>query len=1603
MGTSPLSFKETEIIRKSLIVRNLKPYRKPGIFTPPNIVTYPTELQDFSVIDSPDVLIDNSPFSDNLYKINEFGPNGGFNKTINYNNVVSSGPNKGEYGPFPPYTDAIENYSISYQKASSIINQYGPPGGFQTPYNIGLVQRAKGVLAPYWGPPSFRPSLYSPYAVLLSSDPLGSDGTLSLDSEPRRFDIGVALKASLKARVDQNIRTETIGRLTFLESLRDPFEVAQVLAGKRPIVSKDWTITVPSNFIGKAADILNRLAGTYYPVSPIPGDYFDEDMTQNNLGRTQQTVVGQAVAGAFGTRGSRGRTPSDLFLKNTGSGQKFQLQSNIEQNKFRPAFSEDAVSGIFSFNLSNLTKGNFYVGSKDQDPGTLTSPPGALPKDETGREINAPVYGPEVLGNNYENNIQIQNGFAGKSYEDAGGIQGGFTWVSPKYSKNAGKNVAPGGDYTTNNPTFNSISDKFNAGKSTNYEFKPGSILDDTQRLVDSQPNGALRLTHVGNAIDQVSKVFSDGYKELTKGSRVISYTNDSGTETGREYCRVFAKDKPYLNYENLQKQKGSIYQFVNSVITSTYNLNIVPTSNNVNPTAVEKNVTKYMFSIENLAWRTSNKEGFRVSDLPACERGPNGGRVMWFPPYGLTFNEDSRPSFNENTFIGRPEPVYTYKHTSRSGSLSFKIVVDHPSILNLIVNKVLANADRETADNIIDSFFAGCKEYDLYDLAQTYNTIPASDLVYFQTIVNTVTPQNPASQEFAQPINQSQPSPIIPQQTKPSELNWNKYKNLGFYFYNDYPDPNTRLTQTTSAYDTEYQFLISKENTFIEVASRNNFQTEMQNFFDDIVIDNFSTVGDKLIPEIKKVLDDGTAKSITISLIGSASAPATRSYNVDLSKRRIDSVKDYFENKLGSYIQSGKLKLDSGIARGEEESNAILYSYNKNTKSQPYSCTDLDTKNIPYNKIFSVQASACRRVAIKDITYVPGDIPQAPPPPEISAVPPKQEQTTGQQPKEAPKPVTTTTIQQKIKNDVSKRIIRSLLSECNYFDILKSTDPVVFDSIKDKIKYFNPTFHSMTPEGLNSRLTFLQQCTRPGDTIPTIGLDGKPVTDVATNTSFGAPPVLVLRIGDFYNTKIIPTSLSFKYENFDLNPEGIGMQPMICDVTLSFNFIGGSGLKEPIEKLQNALSFNYYANTEMYDERAESTEDREQFNQKFISALGLTETETTTSVSQATPVSSSLGGATIGEIKSTTTSAATSGTSSVVYGNISYTKVFDGFVTQSKNYFNGVYNFLNDTLKNYNYGVLQNVTNVLKYNTGKFNQYITPQDVSLFGSPVNVQNRFTYFFSQLQNKISNGSLSQITFLEQNRNVKNSVVRDLKRNYSNYVSGYSTTFLTKLSTSIQSLNTLEQDFIFTIDKLNYILTQRDGYLVKGEPLVYKITGGTTISGITTDMTTIGTYNNQFIDKLTDGDFPPYVSQSFKYQTEIFPVSKYGFTTTESKLEYMLMSDVYINDYNNFITKLTEGITDTISLTIINDEFGNVKSTFETAYNTELSIVNDNKDTINKDILNVVGINVGLDRTCSYTTEFTPTNDDKTRLVKLLNPNNDSDVDNPYNFKKKFKL
>ena len=118
---SPLSFSATLLLRNKLLVRNLKPYTKPGAFSS-SYTPAPGDLvqNDYSVIDSPDALIDSDPYADKLYVTNVYGPNGGFDKNINgLINTSSPTSNKGPYGPYPPYTSALQDYSTSFQKKRS--------------------------------------------------------------------------------------------------------------------------------------------------------------------------------------------------------------------------------------------------------------------------------------------------------------------------------------------------------------------------------------------------------------------------------------------------------------------------------------------------------------------------------------------------------------------------------------------------------------------------------------------------------------------------------------------------------------------------------------------------------------------------------------------------------------------------------------------------------------------------------------------------------------------------------------------------------------------------------------------------------------------------------------------------------------------------------------------------------------------------------------------------------------------------------------------------------------------------------------------------------------------------------------------------------------------------------------------------------------------------------------------------------------------------------------------------------------------------------------------------------------------------------------------
>jgi outer membrane protein OmpA-like peptidoglycan-associated protein len=1645
MANSPLSFVSSSSFRDTLMARNLSPYNVQGVYTSPvNQTNYETILSDFNVIDSPNELISNSPYANQAYPLNEYGPEGGFNQTITFNGpILPIMSNQGEYSPNETQMDLLNETFID---TAYIQNTYGPIGGYQYMVTITDLQLNNNVYQPYWNPPLFTPSSYSPYSILLSSDPAGSDGLLSQDSFIAKLG-AIELKNAFEARVAAEIYQNTVG-LVNLDSLQDPFEASLIATGQEPLIYRNWRITVPENPIVAGIDLATRLASAYWPVSPIPGDYFEVD---NLNGQTQQTsqalnVVNQLTGGFLGPILNRNRTASEIFLANTGNGQRSVLFRNIKYNRYQPAYDGNfgGILGIgqgivnLALDLINPNNGTlvggYYVGSRNAEPSFITSPANQIPVNAFGQQDPSPVYGPSELGILYEGNQERLNfGLAGKSYTDGGSLDGGFVWTSPKYKGNAGFNATPGGGSGSADNEFNIVAGNYVSSESTNLTFKETSILDQTQRLIDSADNvsGINRLKHVGNAINQVSKVFNDGYKEITKGSKVLSYIdNTDGSQAGIEYCRIFTKDTPYLTYADLQKTDGittSGRRFSYSVLDNTYNLNIAPLKNpgstNIIKLAEDKFVAKkYMFSIENLAWRTSSKPGFTYDDLPNCEKGPNGGRVMWFPPYELTFNDSSSANWSETSFLGRPEPMYTYKDTRRTGSLNWKMIVDHPSIMNLIVNKQLKGVNKERVNSIIDSFFAGCTKYDLYQLGLKFNTIPTKDLYTYQEVLNKTT----ITDEITEVVN-SVPADNNTNGTEP-ETNSDtsiddfkkNYTNISFYFDNDIPGPSNSRT-ASSSFGSSYPSYIGKEGEYISksnsVFKPTNNNSKVKEFFDNVVKYNYNKIAGEgttsnFIVDAFNILKEGKGK-IKIKMRGSASAVASVDYNQRLSQRRIDSVKQFLTSQvvgsasLSKYFDDKSIEIIDEAAKGEQDT--IVFPVTQSSFGNSVNCTENITAEINPNptnnkiaEVYSVNAMACRRVVINDIEIIP--TPVDPIKPDASEL----IQTTVT--KKVPREVNVKSVQEKLKEGIGKKILRQLLTECDYFEVIKENNPMVYDSIKEKVKYFNPAFHSMTPEGLNSRLTFLNQCVRPGETIPIIDNDGNPKFNDAVNTSFGTPPVLVLRIGDFYNTKIIPKTISFTYEPLvlDMNPEGIGIQPMIAKVILSFDFIGGQGLAKPVEELQNALSFNYYANTEVYDERATWTDDSFRIvDNELINAIK--NTQTPVSVNNENGGIPNNGGDTIGTILST---------NNVEGGNtgeISYETIMDELLPSTNEYYNLILNKVNTLIDENNYGIWQLLSKERKFIKGD-TSVVT--NVKIFGKPENVETRVNKLFDDLIGDVNNDSNYLIINL-MSFNFSNKEIRDVKTNIVNYINNMKNTFNDSLFTNINDIVNVEQSLVQKLRKIDLVIGGVDGKIPDvGIPIVYNLTPTNDVSpssdGEYTD--TLAEISFDFKDEMDkiNGYYEFLIQQNIitedssnygETSGEFTPIST-SLSTIQDKRMFMVMSKIFSD--NNKIEEFKSTI---ISGELKNNlrldrKFRKVCNDFSDLVNKELKdekkfIKNVKDNTIIKDILNEKSYVEGKTRKFQYTTVVDDNLQENQQKIKDLYSSVNVNNENTWNGKIKF--
>jgi hypothetical protein len=139
----------------------------------------------------------------------------------------------------------------------------------------------------------------------------------------------------------------------------------------------------------------------------------------------------------------------------------------------------------------------------------------------------------------------------------------------------------------------------------------------------------------------------------------------------------------------------------------------------------------RYMLSIENLAWR-----GAKVF-LPCGETGPNGGRIMWFPPYNISFSDNTTVNWTTNDFVGRPEPIYTYNNTSRSGSLGFQLVVDHPSIVNHFNSDIYNGQGYGLGEGELEAFFDDCVNYPIEDLLIKYKQFASDEIANLKALIS--------------------------------------------------------------------------------------------------------------------------------------------------------------------------------------------------------------------------------------------------------------------------------------------------------------------------------------------------------------------------------------------------------------------------------------------------------------------------------------------------------------------------------------------------------------------------------------------------------------------------------------------------------------------------------------------------------------------------------------------------------------------------------------------------------------------------------------------------------------------------------------------------
>jgi hypothetical protein len=702
-----------------------------------------------------------------------------------------------------------------------------------------------------------------------------------------------------------------------------------------------------------------------------------------------------------------------------------------------------------------------------------------------------------------------------------------------------------------------------------------GGLLEYTRNLLNATE---------GNFVDITRKAFKDGDKLVgfngsglwrapisgMAGSKYAANSGNADKQGVRQHTVLdqydkFAKTIRFMGNQVYGGNKDSvIYKSVLPRIHPTLDKDGKPDPKNL------------MFSIENLAIRVLSKDTYGIIDdeygspIPACEVGPFNGRIMWFPPYNLEINETGQAKFEPTTIIGRNEPMYNYMNSERSATLSFTLLVDYPQQLK---NYMGQDKQRDIAQFFA---FGGDPYTDNFVSIENYQ---------FKIAKLTTEIEN------------------IKGKTVISEPNEIPNVNIDIVFPNDVPTISDNINTIIDDLYKKYTYEIIEGLPSSDVTSWGLngdvfFKTGVTYFnavngkdayFLDSEIANsvsqYTSValtdeyGDnKLNKTLFDVFNDENNKiTYSVYIHGAASklylSAGRIEYNKKLGERRAEAVQILIQKKLAAMF-------GQSVAQGIEVTFDTIDGTIGDSQASDATAT---IAAIPYKE---TKQARCAHIEIRK---------------NGRTLPPKKAELNS----------TDATNILKLQAEIEAAKVQIQKIKTNQSCVYKERsdgDAILhgFNSVSGN--YFYPVFHSQTPEDFHKRLTFLHQCQRQGAAKrwndPVSGENSA----MARNSVFGRQPICILRVGDFFYTKVIIENYTIDYTDttWDMNPEGFGMQPMLAKVTLQMKLMGGQSLKGPIDALQNAVSFNYYANSSftnagMYKLPSKAASDQESFIKEIL------------------------------------------------------------------------------------------------------------------------------------------------------------------------------------------------------------------------------------------------------------------------------------------------------------------------------------------------------------------------------------------------------------------